>query len=180
MFNNTLHGKVWKQDADPGSAAGDDDIWIQTSGGGVTPINMKVRYAGAWITSPTVPGNSDLVSEGSTNLYLSSTNLFAAATTLGQVKTLPGYATIPGGVRFQWKHGTAVTAEGSQTITFPVTFPNATFTVLASCLYPTNDATTNATFQVVSFTTSQVIVRAQSDAGSWSNGVTPIILAIGF
>jgi hypothetical protein len=90
-----------------------------------------------------------------------------------------GYQTLPGGIILQWASGSGVTAEGQQTIAFPLAFPTAVFQIIAGCKYPTGDSNTNATFQWVSNTLSGVVVMCQNDAASWASPVTPVIFAVG-
>jgi len=123
-YNNSLHGKVWKQDADPSTAAGNDDIWMQTTGGGTTVTALKLRVAGAWVTSPTVPVNTDLVTEGSTNLYLTSghlASLFTPGQTLSGGAGASGSQTLPGGLIMKW--GTCIDNVGANPLVFPTAFP---------------------------------------------------------
>lgn len=124
MYNNSLHGKVWKQDADPGASANDNDIWVQTTGGGVTPTATKLRFAGAWVTSPTVAVNSDAITQGSTNLYLSTGTLNTVGAALGQSLANPGYCHLPGGIIMQWG-SVSVTIDSSASVTYPIAFPTA-------------------------------------------------------
>lgn len=185
-YNNTFRTKVWKQDTDPGVLANNDDIWLQTTGGGVTVLNMQLRYGGAWFLSPTVPVNTDSVTQGVTNFYMSGATLialFSGTAHAWNINTAPkvnaGYQKLPGGFIMQWGDGVPVTATGSQVITLPLTYVMSNL-VLVSCYYPTADTVTNATFQVITSNTSTVTVYCQNDVATWTSPVTPRVLTFGY
>lgn len=68
----------------------------------------------------------------------------AASLTSAQSLAANGYATLPGGLIIQWGTFNA-TQNGSGTITFPLTFPNAVFSVVGT---PTASSGTNSTFTI--------------------------------
>lgn len=143
----TPKNKVFKQDGDPGSAAIDNDVWLQTSGGS-TIINLKFRFGGAWQTSPTVAANTDLVAEGSTNLYytnaradtradgrisatvpgLITSGIPGAFTGSNQSLNQDGYQKFPGGITIQWGRSAATTSGTG--VSFPVAFTTACYAIV--------------------------------------------------
>lgn len=103
----------------------------------------------------------------------------------GQLTTSPlfgsssagnGYQKLPSGLIIQWASGVNTAAAGNQTITLPLTFPNAHLKTLVSSLYAISAQ--NGGYGFISATSSQVTVaRNNADNG---NGVTPLILSIGY
>lgn len=87
-----------------------------------------------------------------------------------------GYQNLPSGLIIQWAAGANTAPAGNQTITLPLTFPNAHLKTLVSSHYATSAQ--NGGYGFISATTSQVTVaRNNADNG---NGVTPLILSIGY
>lgn len=94
---------------------------------------------------------------------------------------LPGLVLVNGQYRqliLQWGVGAnAVGGAGAQTITFPLTFPNAFLRAVVGAAGAAGYAYSGAGYLFVSATTSQMVVyRSTADA---SVGQTPIYLAIG-
>lgn len=94
-------------------------------------------------------------------------------------KTENGYCRLPNGLILQWATGVGSTTEISQTITFPIAFPNACLNVQVSCWSYYADTAANTWFQEIEKTTTYVVVRYQAAAGSALYYCTPRIFAIG-
>lgn len=90
-----------------------------------------------------------------------------------------GYCRLPNGLILQWATGVGGTTETSQTITFPIAFPNACLNVQVSCWSYYADIGANTWFQEIEKTTTYVVVRYQASAGSTLFYCTPRIFAIG-
>jgi hypothetical protein len=84
----------------------------------------------------------------------------------------PGYMKFPGGLIIQW--GRVTPSSGTGTVTFPITFPNAVFSVVATI---TNAPTATNSFVVVgtrSITTSGFETRHRFQVGAGNgNGTEP-------
>jgi hypothetical protein len=94
-----------------------------------------------------------------------------------------GYLKLPGGVIVQWKIGATDPANNTgptQTVSFPLTFPNACWAVYASIDLASADSGSDTWYQTTGWTTSSVSLLRQV-AYNASNSVTtrPVIFAIG-
>ena len=141
---------------------GTDQIGVNTAT--VTAINM---LAGDTLTLESNGVNWYAV-EGSA--HLGSTAVFSASFAAN------GYQKLPSGLIVQWTAGSNVAAAGNQTITLPITYPNAHLRTFVSNLYASSAQ--NGGYGFISATASQVTVaRNNADNG---NGVTPLILSFGY
>ena len=126
----------------------------------------------ATLIAPTPIPATDCIGNSLTTINGNFNTLFADIQSLQNTLSFPallttnGYQILPSGLIMQWGSTAAYTNEGAQTITFPIPFTTNCFQVIASTTYPTNDNKVNAWIQVVSFTKSNVILRAQSDAAT--------------
>lgn len=88
-----------------------------------------------------------------------------------------GWQRLPSGLIIQWAQGSNQATSGNQTITLPLTFPNAHLRTVVGNLYQNAGAGAGG-YGFISATTSQVTVaRNPVDNG---NGVTPIIQSFGW
>jgi hypothetical protein len=77
-----------------------------------------------------------------------------------------GYQTFPGGLILQW--GTISGTQGYNTVTFPITFPNACLRVMNSVLlYGPGNIANNNYSGVVSFTNSTAFVGTDQNGTGW-------------
>lgn len=53
MYTNNLQSRVWRQTSDPGSAASEYDVWVQTDGSN-NPLTTSYRLGGVWTNTPIV------------------------------------------------------------------------------------------------------------------------------
>ena len=93
-----------------------------------------------------------------------------------------GYQLLPSGLILQWATGSSCTSDCAQTVSFPITFPHACFTVM------TTDSTVGSpTPNIIkgwgltgpcTTTGASLILMRRGDEGSWT--ATPQILAIGW
>lgn len=108
-------------------------------------------------------------------LYV-SLSLFTGS---NQSLTANGYQKLPGGLILQWCSGAPTTAEGSQTITFPLTFPNACLGAFPSVQAAAAAGAYDTWYQLLSKTASNCVIYAQQPTSN-SNSCTPLILAVGY
>jgi hypothetical protein len=93
-----------------------------------------------------------------------------------------GYVKFPtwlGGLVIQWAVGTTVnSADNTQTVNWPISFPTACLIAFTSCFLNTGTNVIKS-WGVLSFTTTGVTIELlrRGDEGSWS--VTPFVLGIG-
>ncbi len=90
---------------------------------------------------------------------------------LGKSLGVNGYATLPGGLIIQWGLTTTLTAEGSQTITLPIVWPNGGFVAHATPIRsnPTANATAAAGATLVG--TNQITVVLDHYNSAIASGV---------
>lgn len=96
-------------------------------------------------------------------------------------KATSGYTYLANGLIFQWGTGSAQSgsdvASDAQTVVFPITFPNAVFSVVCGQLASDNR---DAIYQVYGITTSQFRAFANAMNTGGSGTITPRWIAIGY
>jgi hypothetical protein len=127
--------------------------------------------------------NYNVVDTNLTNLQTSLSNILTNADLTVSINsatpgTAKGYIKFPAGIYLQWATGTAVSADSTQTINYPISFPTTCWLVLTSCYL--NTATNIAkAWGVQTWTTAHAVVQLlrRGDEGSFS--VSPMVFAIG-
>jgi len=97
--------------------------------------------------------------------------------------TANGYVALPswlGGVIVQWVTGTGATSQTSETIAWPLQFPNQCFKALVSSRSTNFVDAQNAWHILRSYSATSVAVHAQSSVASWSEPLIPEVIGIGF
>ena len=110
---------------------------------------------------------------------ITATNFLLSGLPYAQLSTATdGYQVLPGGLIMQWgitTHG----AEGSQSVTFPVPFPNTILSAQATLVIPSFNAAYNQWAQVSSPVRTGMDVIAQYHEGSPTWPVNIYWFAIG-
>jgi len=89
-----------------------------------------------------------------------------------------GYQIMPGGLIMQWGRGSVQTStDSTQTVTFPIPFPNAWFNVI--CSTQATGATDDTWWICTSFSTTQATFKQESTNLSTHN-IYPAYIAIGY
>lgn len=142
------------------------------TGGDVTLAGtLAAANGGTGITAAGASGNV-LASDG-TNW---SSTALSSLTSFDKSLATNGYQKLPGGLIMQWCRGTASSAETSQVVNLPITFPTAILAVQATTFATTAP---DRMVQVSAFTTSSVTVYLNT-FNSAGGDVTPYIFAIGY
>lgn len=137
------------------------------------------------LTSITLNAGDTLVVEsygGTGNWYICGGSAALRYTTdFGASLSAAGYQKLPSGLIFQWATGSTTTAgDQDQTITFPITFPNACLH-LAVSTKAGSTTLSDSWIQERSTTNSSCVVCTQwNGTGALSGGMTPRIFAIGW
>lgn len=117
----------------------------------------------------------------SNSVLLSPLRLNESLKGANQQLTSSGYQKLPGGLIIQWTTGVFTNVgDSTQTINFPIPFPNQVLQVVPSTVAGTS-ANSDLWAQVLSTTLSSTLIAMQyTGAGSVVGGATPQILVIGF
>lgn len=93
-----------------------------------------------------------------------------------------GYQKLPGGLIMQWGTSSAFYSEGGQTISLPITFPNAIFNAVATVnVNPSSPSINVDQFaQVYNLGTSTISIYLQQSPGSSTYPVTATWIALGY
>jgi hypothetical protein len=160
-----------------GSITGITDLAVADGGTGSSTLAANNVLLGNGTSAlqtvaPSTSGNV-LASNGTTwgSSALSSLSVFDKSLSSN------GYQKLPGGLIMQWCVGTASSSETTQTISWPISFPNAVLNVQAS----TYEGSTGADrmIQIRSFSTSSVVVYFNSIGGAGGD-IIPYVFAIGY
>lgn len=112
----------------------------------------------------------------SNSLAITPARLASAFQGSNQNFATAGYQKLPGGLIIQWAVGSNQGASGNQVVTLPITFPTSNVRSFVTNAYST--AAQNGGYGFISATASQVTV-ARNNVDN-ANGVTPLVLAIGY
>jgi hypothetical protein len=129
----------------------------------------------------TVASTAQAQAQSSNTVLISALRLAESFMGANQLLTGAGYQKLPGGLILQWKAGVfTTTGDSTQTITFPIAFPNQTLMVVPSTIAG-NSVTSDLWAAVLSTTQTSALISMQwNGSGSIAGGATPQILAIGF
>lgn len=160
-----------------GSITGITDLAVADGGTGSSTLSANAVLLGNGTSAlqtvaPSTSGNV-LTSNGTTwaSSALSSLSVFDKSLSSN------GYQKLPGGLIMQWCVGTASSAETSQTVNFPITFPNATLSVQVTTY--TGGSGADRMCQVISFSTSSTSIYLNGIGGAGGD-ITPYVFAIGY
>ena len=126
---------------------------------------------------------------GSTGLAISSTaqaqaqtdnataisplKLFEALQGANQNLAIAGYQKLPGGLILQWGRTTTFVNNTSETVVFPIAFPNAVFTASATC-YNGVETATDGNTRIANYSNSQIRITFDG------TGLNTNFIAIGY
>jgi hypothetical protein len=130
-------------------------------------------YTSDTLRSGGAPTNAIFPSATANKLFF-QTSTFVAA--MAAAMAAKNYNVVD--TNLQWATGTAVSADSTQTINYPISFPTTCWLVLTSCYL--NTATNIAkAWGVQTWTTAHAVVQLlrRGDEGSFS--VSPMVFAIG-
>ena len=153
-------------------------FWLDTDA--VPPV-LYVRNAAntAWITlgPETVAANTIRGNSSGSAATLGDISMATLKTMLGWSGSVasPGYVVTPLGLILQWGQTGAIAAGGSAGVTYPLAFPNACFTVLASPLVSANNT---SVFSVGARAVTTATVSITNNSGT-SGSAQAAWLAIG-
>jgi hypothetical protein len=139
-----------------------------------------VTSSPAFTGTPTAP-----TAAPGTNTTQLATTAFAKAEITAAVSganvslSANGYQKLPSGLIIQWGKGAAMTTEASETVTFPIAFPNTCLSVQCTTDIPSSSINGDAMFQIVSFTSSSIVVFKQG-FGNAGTPQSPYFFAIGY
>ena len=132
----------------------------------------RLHTVGATVTAP----NLTQLTDGSSTTLHSHTSISA------ELRAENGYTTLPSGLIMQWGYGTWGTAENSQTVNFPISFPTICLTVTVTTEEQSASASCNSWFQLVNgtiTTTGFNCFRQREEAAPTINS-RPRYIAIGY
>ena len=165
-----------------------DGRYLQKSSNLSDLTNTATARSNLSVYSQTQVDNKTTVATAAQAQALSSNSLLLSPLALGlalqganQLLTTSGYQKLPGGLIIQWASGVFTNAgDTTQTINFPITFPNAALHVIASDIAG-NTVTSDIWSQVYTWTTSSAVIALQNTGGgSTVGGITPQIFVIGY
>jgi hypothetical protein len=123
--------------------------------------------------SNTVSGTKSQFNTAVTDTDIAFVNDFTGS---NQSLSSNGYQKLPGGLILQWCVGSVMSAETTQTINFPISFPTAALSVQVTTFSPAGG---DRVVQVDSFSTTSVVVL-NNYVNSGGGDVTPYVFAIGY
>lgn len=137
--------------------------------------------------SETVKGKVELATDAESqaftaNKVIDGAKLAAAFKGANQSFAASGYQKLPGGLIFQWATGAtdpATNTDTTQTITLPVTFPNANLASFVSTNIASSTTSGDVYYQIYAKSTSNISIQRQALGGTNSVTTTPTVFAIG-
>ena len=138
-----------------------------------TNIGLNTTGTGTYVaTYAASPGASTALATFDGNGNLAPSSVVA-------VTGDPGRITLPGGVIMQWFTGTTDAApETTYSHSFPLTFPTSVWNIQVTYQEGTSSSSDDCWYQIVSFSTSAVVLRKQGTGGTCQTSI-PHIFAIG-
>lgn len=143
-----------------------------------TVLNNTVLTGDPHAPTPPVGDNDNSVA---TTAFVKAVFGTGFAVSLGNT----GYIKLPdalGGIIIQWIHGPVDAASNEHTVTlaFPLAFPTACYHLQAAMMVPTAQSQeADAMYQIISFSTTQVVLYLQEFSNGRAAPVSPFVLAIG-
>lgn len=134
------------------------DATLTKQGNSFNGANQLVKLN----SSGQIPALDGSLLTGKANLTLSNITLASALINLGfagQSLTSNGYYKFPNGLIIQWGYVSATGSTSSQTITFPIAFPNACLNVITQIDYSSSNGFAAAYICVLSKSTTNFIAN---------------------